>query len=172
MKFPEFDFPIRKSPRADFHDYNEGCYFITICTSGKRHYFGEIRNGEMSLSEIGRYALDMLCSIEKHFKYSRTLQCVVMPNHVHAIIYISSHLHEDGSYGQKDSAPTPTQRSPLSVTIGGYKQLVTKYAHKLGINFGWQTRYHDHIIRGSADGNNIVRYIENNVANWAEDCFH
>ncbi|MDE6484876.1 MAG: transposase [Duncaniella sp.] len=172
MKFPEFDFPIRKSPRADFHDYGEGCYFITICTAGKRHYFGEIHDGEMIMTEIGNYAFEQLCSIEKHYKYCRILQSVVMPNHIHAIVYISSHLRDDGSYGYKDSAPTPLKRSPLSVVVGGFKQLVTKYARRKNLPFGWQPRYHDHIIRGSVDGDNIARYIENNVANWGDDCFN
>ena len=35
-------------------DYgSEGMYFITICTKNREHFFGEIRNGEMQLSEIG-----------------------------------------------------------------------------------------------------------------------
>lgn len=47
----ELSFPSRKSPRADFHDYSGGDYFITICTKNKSHYFGEITNGRWQ----GRY---------------------------------------------------------------------------------------------------------------------
>ena len=32
------------SARADWHDYNIGYYFITICTDKRIHYFGEIIN--------------------------------------------------------------------------------------------------------------------------------
>lgn len=32
----------RKSPRANFHDYSGGDYFVTICTRDKEHYFGQI----------------------------------------------------------------------------------------------------------------------------------
>ncbi|MFV0398136.1 MAG: hypothetical protein ACK5JU_09000 [Bacteroidales bacterium] len=43
------------SARADWHDYNGGIYFITICTADRIHYLGEIENGEMNLSDIGRF---------------------------------------------------------------------------------------------------------------------
>ena len=45
--------PCRKPLRADSHDYSGGDYFVTICTQGKRHYFGEIFNGTMHLNAIG-----------------------------------------------------------------------------------------------------------------------
>lgn len=64
------------------------------------------------------------------------------------------------------------QRSLLSTFIGSLKSAVTKYAHECGIPFAWQSRYHDHAIRGVDDLNNISRYITNNVANWEKDCFY
>ena len=30
------------SARAEWHDYNSGMYFVTICTQGMEHYLGEI----------------------------------------------------------------------------------------------------------------------------------
>ena len=44
----------RKSPRASWLEYNEGMYFITVCTLNKKHYFGMIQNDEMWLSAIGK----------------------------------------------------------------------------------------------------------------------
>ncbi|MBD5234041.1 MAG: hypothetical protein HDS65_07685 [Bacteroidales bacterium] len=71
------------------------------------------------------------------------------------------------------SAPgcVPTQRTALSVVVGGYKQAVTMFARRNNIAFNWQGRYHDHIIRGAHDGNRIDEYIENNVARWDADCY-
>lgn len=46
------------------------------------------------------------------------------------------------------------------------------YARRNNIDFGWQSRYHDHIIRGAHDGNRIADYIKNNVARWGADCFN
>lgn len=30
------------SARANWHNYNGGVYFVTICTKNREHYFGEI----------------------------------------------------------------------------------------------------------------------------------
>ena len=155
----------RKSPRAFFHDYSGGCYFITICTENKNHYFGKIENGIMIHSQIGKYCCLQLESISSHYPYAETLLYVVMPNHLHAII------HVDGD------SPTTLKKAPpfrtnLSVIIGGLKQAVTMFARKNNIEFSWQSRYHDHIIRNSNDGNKIAKYIENNVAAWQSDCFY
>ncbi len=42
--------------RAQWHDYNGGAYFITICTHQHRHYFGEILDGKMRLTQVGECA--------------------------------------------------------------------------------------------------------------------
>lgn len=59
----------------------------------------------------------------------------------------------------------------LSTTMGGLKSALTKYANENKINFGWQTRFHDHIIRDQKEMNLIANYIVNNPAKWKEDKF-
>ena len=45
----------RKSIRLSDYDYSKnGLYFITICTKNRECIFGEIKNHEMILSEIGQ----------------------------------------------------------------------------------------------------------------------
>ena len=44
------------STRIVWHGYDGGAYFVTICTDGKMHYFGEIADGEIKFTEIGQYA--------------------------------------------------------------------------------------------------------------------
>lgn len=154
----------RKSPRASFHDYSGGNYFVTICTIDKEHYFGQIHDGKMLHSEIGKIASDKLATLSNHYTYVEVPLFVVMPNHIHAIISIIEPKDAPGC--------VPTIRTALSVVIGGYKQSVTMYARRNNIDFSWQRRYHDHIIRGVKDGNRIAEYIENNVARWDCDCFH
>jgi hypothetical protein len=39
--------------------------------------------------------------------------------------------------------------------IGIYKSVVTYHAHRLSYDFGWQTRFHDHIIRDNEEYRNI-----------------
>lgn len=157
--------PKRKSPRAKFHDYCEGEYFVTICTKGKEPYFGRITDGKMHFSKVGKYCDEQLENIQKHYPDIKITHFIVMPNHVHAIIRIGE-KHEQLNVSNKT-----LRRPTLSIVIGGIKRAVTLFARKYGINFGWQERYHDHIIRGTTDRNNIAHYIINNVTNWAQDCF-
>jgi len=59
----------------------------------------------------------------------------------------------------------------VSSIIGSYKSAATKHAHRLGYDFEWQDRFHDHIIRNDAEYRRIAHYIETNVENWETDCF-
>jgi REP element-mobilizing transposase RayT len=149
----------RKSPRATFHFYSGKDYFVTICTSHKQHFFGDISDGKMNYSKIGQYAADALGTLGRHYSYANVRTFVVMPNHVHAIISIT------------DDDSLPRERGTLGNVIAGYKQSVTLFARRYGMDFCWQTRYHDHIIRDKNDGNKIAEYIENNVARWNRDVF-
>lgn len=156
-------FPSRKSPRADFHDYSGGDYFITICTKDKSHYFGEIIDGQMRLSILGEFTTNTLDCLHKHFPYAEVRVSIVMPNHLHMIIHIDT---------EEKNTRLPKQRTALSVIVGGLKQSITCFAKRNNLMFGWQGRYHDHIIRGVQEGNRIEEYILNNVARWADDCFY
>ena len=60
----------------------------------------------------------------------------------------------------------------LSVCIGGIKSAVTRFARENGIPFGWQSRYHDHIVRSQNEMNRIAEYIEQNPLVWDADCFN
>lgn len=62
-------------------------------------------------------------------------------------------------------------KNSISSIIGGYKSAVTKHANRLNLDFGWQTRFHDHIIRDGKAFENISNYINNNPAKWEEDKF-
>jgi putative transposase len=56
--------------------------------------------------------------------------------------------------------------------IRSYKSAVSKYAHQLGFDFAWQSRFHDHIIRNEQSFNTISEYILNNPLKWQEDKFY
>jgi len=49
---------------------------------------------------------------------------------------------------------------------------VTKHARRLGFDFYWQSRFHDHIIRNEQSYLRIVEYVMNNPRNWHDDCFY
>jgi REP element-mobilizing transposase RayT len=80
--------PQRKSPRADWLAYNEGRYFVTVCTRDHRHCFGKIENGVMTMTKVGRYLDNELKNATSRHPHIEIVQYVVMPNHFHAIINI------------------------------------------------------------------------------------
>ena len=177
------------SARATWHDYDGGIYSITICTKYREHYFGEIDNEVMHLSEIGTYTQECIEEISQHNPYAEIPLYVVMPNHLHLIVIIdydktphdkrvvdvvtSKETFHKTSLQKKTPIERATEmQSWLSVVIRQFKQSITRFANENNIQFAWQTRFHDHIIRDNDEMNGIANYIENNVANWKEDKFY
>jgi REP element-mobilizing transposase RayT len=60
----------------------------------------------------------------------------------------------------------------LSTTMGGLKSATTRFANNHKITFGWQERFHDHIIRNQEEYDRIAIYIENNPTLWEQDKFY
>ncbi|KKQ13493.1 MAG: hypothetical protein US30_C0013G0028 [Candidatus Moranbacteria bacterium GW2011_GWF2_36_839] len=85
-----------KSARLQNYDYSQnGMYlprrqagFVTICTKDKEYFFGEIKNGTMVLSDVGKMADKYWREIPAHFPFVKLDEFVVMPNHVHGIVEI------------------------------------------------------------------------------------
>lgn len=83
---------------------------------------------------------------------------------------------------QNDSEPPPRTigqqrfqnqgKNSLSSIIGSYKSAVTRHCNRLGLEFGWQSRFYEHIIRDAAEYQRIKNYIANNPGNWKEDKFY
>ena len=178
-------------------NYNrEAMYFVTICTKNREHYFGEIKNGIMQHSEIGKIASsEWFYAVKIRPDMNLELgEFVVMPNHIHGIIMIGKNEFNTPGIGLNHSGdglnhsgdamhcvstgktPYKNQFAPqsknLSSILRGYKSAVTTYARKNNIEFEWQTRFHDHIIRSAGAYERISTYIKNNPSNWKEDKFH
>ncbi|HEX6847745.1 MAG TPA: hypothetical protein VF144_12245, partial [Chitinophagaceae bacterium] len=62
-------------------------------------------------------------------------------------------------------------RNTISSMVGSFKSAVTKYTNRNKLPFGWQTRFHDRVIRNADEFNSIRNYIINNPRNWANDKF-
>ncbi len=58
------------------------------------------------------------------------------------------------------------QSKNLASIMRGFKSSVTTFARYNGIEFDWQERYHDHIIRNKYELERISKYIHDNPANW------
>jgi putative transposase len=167
-----------KTTRLQSWDYGANApYFVTICTANRKHFFGQVLNGEMQLSEIGRMAESFWLAIPEHFPFVQLDAFVIMPNHVHGIIVIN----KDDRYCKDTKSCVSTvstknqfgpQSKNLASIVRGFKIGVKKYATMHQIEFAWQSLYHDHIIRNDIAYQRIHNYILNNPAKWGEDKFH
>ncbi len=175
------------SARAQWWDYSaNGCYFITICTANRTCILGNIENGIMQLSSIGKIVNN---EWNKSFEIRAELSCdifVIMPNHIHAILRINNPVGTHGrasdynigkpieTHGRASLQP---QRSPKSISsfVAGFKSSATKQINifcNTPHAIIWQSRFHDHIIRNDAEHQRIIDYIQNNPAKWEQDKFY
>lgn len=167
------------SARLQSWDYGwVGEYFITICTKDRLHHFGKIVNGEMILSNIGVIANLMWYEIRNHQKNVELGEFIVMPNHVHGILILNNINPLPAVQTGHALSLAPGQqrfqnrgKNTVSSIIGSYKSAVTKHCNRLGFDFGWQTRFYDHIIRDERSFQNISNYIINNPMNLEKDKF-
>ena len=79
----------RRSIRLKGYDYSsEGTYYVTIVAQGRECLFGEIIDGEMHLSKYGEIIQKWWDEIPVHFTNVELGVFVIMPNHIHGIIFI------------------------------------------------------------------------------------
>ncbi|MDQ6758026.1 MAG: transposase [Bacteroidota bacterium] len=148
----------------------------------------------MYLNEIGKIADKFWADIPNHFLNVELGEFVIMPNHVHGIIIINE---STVIVETRHASSLPTQSKPqtetghalslpnkshsrlrnqgkntISAMVGSFKSAVTKSAHAIELNFRWQPRFYDHIIRSHENYKRISNYIINNPANWNNDKFY
>lgn len=131
-------------------DYaSSGHYYVTIVTAGRNRLFGEIKNGEMILNDLGQIVYD---EFFKSFELREELflgEFVLMPDHLHAIVILdkskcecSGHVGTHDRVGTHDHVethgraslpqpqpPTPQfQRNPKSISsfVAGFKSSTIK----------------------------------------------
>ena len=165
-----------ESTRLQSWDYgSNGAYFVTVCTKNREHSFGKIVDKEMQYSKIGGIAKSYWQEIPDHFPFVKLDVFVVMPDHVHGIVIIDK--NDDGKETQNFASPCVKhpknrfgpQSQNLASIIRGYKAGVKKYATINHIDFTWQSRFHDRIIRNDKAFCNIAEYIRKNPIKWKED---
>ncbi len=78
--------------------------FITICTREKERYFGDIVDGGMVLSDIGKIVQKYWNEIPNYFPFAKLESNVIMPNHIHGILIIdkSDQMANSGEMGNSD----------------------------------------------------------------------
>ena len=183
------------SARLSNWDYSSNAaYFMTICTANRENYFGAIIDTIMHLSIIGELACKCWKVIPDHFPHFCLDEFVVIPNHIHGIVMIEKPYVDNNSLPpvvetrhalslRKTDINEPEEkqthpryrnqgRNTISSMVGSFKSAVTKYTNENKLPFGWQTRFHDRVIRDADEFNSIRNYIINNPYNWANDKFY
>ena len=174
-----------KSARLPNWDYgSNGMYFITICTQNREYLFGDVIEGKMQLNKMGKIVnTEWLKTFEMRPDMNLQMgEFVVMPNHFHAIIIIGDNKYNTQRRDAMHCVSTANaditknkfgpQSKNLASIVRGFKIGVTKNARKIHADFGWQSRFYDHIIRNEKSFQNISNYIINNPGKWNEDKFY
>ena len=162
----------RKDIRLKTFDYSSpGLYFVTICTENRKKLFWRglidlqkftwrsvgancVRPLNLPLSDIGKIVLEELEHWDKTYDSVSLSSYVIMPNHLHIMIFISADEN-----GRPQVAPT------LDRMVKQFKGAITK---KVGYSI-WQKSFHDHIIRNREDYEEHSRYIYENPIRWHYD---
>ena len=173
----------RKPLRLQGYDYAQaGASYVTICTQQRTCLFGDVIKGEMVLNEAGQMIQQIWNDLPHHYPNVTLDAFVVMPNHVHGVLFIDDSLVGDGPRAVPilDQGPpqgaTPTTLSLIDL-MHRFKSLTTaKYRHGVKtvgwLPFNgklWQQGYYDHIVRNEKDLDRIRQYIINNPLQWADD---
>jgi len=178
----------RKNIRLKNYDYSQnGAYFVTICTYNREPLLGRIVGADDPVrpfafeeSETGRIVSDCWNKINAFYENIRTDKFVVMPNHIHGIIFIDNmdvfigntdkkrRGLSDGEYRENTGGQS---RPPLQKIIQGYKSVTTRMCFQMGCQKIWQRSYYDHIIRNESEYQKIWEYITANPLNWKYDIY-
>ena len=127
--------------RAEWHNYQEGVFFVTICAHAKKCLFGHIQDGNIHFSKIGKIINECISEIPNHHQDTKVWNYVIMPNHIHIVLHITPKSPTE-DYQNLKSEHTNLgclkvanhseicedfhHNSRLSVIIGSFKASVTR----------------------------------------------
>ena len=171
----------RRSIRLRGYDYSyAGMYFVTICVNERRFLFGQIADETMRPSPAGRMMQTVWNRIPAAFPGVGVDRFVVMPNHVHGIIAVTTGPVGLGIEPQREQPrPCPTRGTGYalsdvvqwfkSAAINKYKAAVQRRGRQQYAGRLWQRNYYEHVIRDAESLARIRRYIAENPLRWHLD---
>lgn len=156
----------RRSIRLQSWDYRDSAaYFVTICTYQRELLF-ENDAFRAIVEQVWRH----ITTRSRHLKGD---EFIVMPNHVHAILWIRG-IEHSRARTVPDERGTPKGGS-LSTAVGSFKSAVARRINETRRTAGapvWQRGLYDRVIRDERELNMIRAYIRDNPRKWAEDRYH
>ena len=148
------------------HDYqSRRIYLITMTVVGRRPLLGTVAGDadapegspstpRVELTALGQQVRDCWMAIEKHYPEVNVLATMVMPDHLHGILFVERHMEQH-----------------LGMVIRGFKVGCNK-AFRLSMQqhccckedqgFLWSRGYNDHILEGKDELERWFAYLRNN----------
>lgn len=155
----------RRATRLRGYDYRTpALYHVVTTTAGNICRFGEVQDGVMVLNEIGEMIFTHWNAIPEKFPTVSLDAWVIMPNHLHGLIFI-------------EPQPWDVPGVALGDIMKWFKG-ITGHRYSRGVRDNgwphvgrafWHRNYYDHIVRDERDLDRIRTYIANNPANWNTD---
>ena len=163
------------------YDYSQGgAYFVTVCT--------QFREPLLDPDPARQIIQKMWDDLENRFPNIRLDEFVIMPNHVHGVIWIVGaplgapqngwadappndiNMPQDdiGSVHQGAASSAPT----VGRVVRAFKSIsaiaINRHLDRVG-NPVWQRNYYERIIRNDGELDRIRQYIRDNPGNWDQD---
>ncbi len=158
-----------RSIRLRGYDYRSaGAYFVTVCADHKQVLFVDDR--------VAAAVAGVWLALPEHFGHLRLDEFVVMPNHVHGILWIT---HQPTVVARHASLlrpgvarPRGAARGSLGAIVGSFKSAATKRINDLHGTPGkpvWQRNYYERVIRNEDELTRIREYVQLNPLKWELD---
>ena len=193
------DLPSRRALRLKGYDYSRpGFYFLTLCVQNRLNLFGRFTETGLEINDAGKMVERWYFEMQNKYPDIRCHEMVVMPNHFHCIIEITSDAHvadvpptdahtgaplcgRPENMGAGRTASYGPDNKKYNATIGDmmdwFKTMTTNEYIRGVKNHGWQQfdgklwqrNYWDVIIHDDAGLARIANYIVTNPENWLND---
>jgi REP element-mobilizing transposase RayT len=158
------------APRLAEWDYaSAGAYAVTIVVAGRRPILSTLHANRTIHTAIGDIVWDGWHRLPERFPNVRLDAAVLMPDHLHAIIWLQRPRRMIDVPDVARAGPTrlrPMMADPrvsLGKVVRAWKGAVTRRIHReIDPTFAWQPRYYDHVIRGHAQLARARGYVRDN----------
>lgn len=141
-------------------DYRRpGAYGVTICVQGRDCCLGTIEEGQIVHSPFGEIVRQEWRRISKVHPHVVLDEWIVMPDHVHGILFFAPAKVEGTAEGILASGS-------LGAVMGQFKKRSTKRIRARHPAFTWQERFFDQILKDDEAVERYRTYIRENPIRW------
>jgi REP element-mobilizing transposase RayT len=146
---------------------------VTIVVAGRRPVLSTLHANRTLHTAVGAIVWDCWQRLPERFPDVRLDAAVLMPDHLHAIVWLprASRVARRDVPAIVPVAPTGLRpmmadpRASLGKVVRAWKGEATRRIRReLDPSFAWQPRFYDHVIRGRTQLVRARRYVRDNPA--------